>query len=83
MPMSVISSGSYVKDILFSNDDTMQADLVVKNVELAMASKEAEKLLKDISENTAMAEVEKGKVAIIVHQVSVTAAVRLSNRPQH
>ena len=48
----------------------------MKNVELATASQEAEKLLKDISENTAIAEVEKGKVAVIVDQVSTTAAVR-------
>ena len=54
----------------------MQGELAVKNVELATASQEAEKLLKDISENTAIAEVEKGKVAVIVDQVSTTAAVR-------
>ena len=54
----------------------MQGELAVKNIELATASQEAEKLLKDISENTAIAEVEKGKVAIIVDQVSTTAAVR-------
>lgn len=83
MTISVISSGLDVKDILINDEDGMQAELVVKNVELAMASKEAEKLLKDISENTAIAEVEKGKVAVIVHQVSVTAAVRLSDGLQH
>ena len=54
----------------------MQGELAVKNVELAIASQEAEKLLKDISANTALAEVEKGKVAVIVDQVSTTAAVR-------
>ena len=54
----------------------MQGELAVKNVELATASQEAEKLLKDISKNTAIAEVEKGKVAVIVDQVSTTAAVR-------
>lgn len=47
----------------------------MKNVELAAASQEAEKLLKDISENTTIAEVEKGKVAVIVDAVSATAAV--------
>lgn len=55
----------------------MQGELATKNVELAAASKEAENLLKDISENTAIAEVEKGKVAVIVDQVSVTAGVGL------
>ncbi len=53
----------------------MQGELATKNVELAAAAREAEKLLKDISENTTIAEVEKGKVAVIVDQVSVTAAV--------
>ena len=55
----------------------MQGELALKNVELATASREAEKLLKDISENTAIAEVEKGKVAVIVEQVSTTAVVCL------
>ena len=54
----------------------MQGELAIKNVELATASQEAEKLLKDISANTAIAEVEKGKVAVTVDQVSTTAAVR-------
>lgn len=53
-----------------------QAELAVKNVELAAASQEAEKLLKDISESTTIAEKEKAKVAVIVDQVSKTAAVR-------
>lgn len=55
---------------------TWQGALAVKNVELAAASQEAEKLLKEISESTAVAEKEKMKVAVIVDQVSATAAVR-------
>jgi hypothetical protein len=55
----------------------------VKNVELASAGQEAEKLLREISENTALAEKEKAKVAVIVEQVSKRAAVRspISRRP--
>ena len=53
----------------------VQGELAEKNIELAAAAREAENLLKDISENTTIAEVEKGKVAVIVDQVSVTAAV--------
>lgn len=55
----------------------MQGELATKNIELAAAAMEAEKLLKDISENTTIAEVEKGKLAVMVDQVSVTAAVGL------
>lgn len=55
---------------------TWQGELAIKNVELAAASQEAEKLLKDISESTALAEKEKAKVAVILDQVSKTASVR-------
>ena len=57
-----------------------QGELAVKNVELAAASQEAEKLLRDISDSTAIAEKEKAKVAVILDQVSATAAVR--RKPQ-
>uniref|UniRef100_A0A061RL16 Flagellar outer dynein arm heavy chain gamma n=1 Tax=Tetraselmis sp. GSL018 TaxID=582737 RepID=A0A061RL16_9CHLO len=52
----------------------MKAELAVKNQELAVAAKEAEALLKSISENTAIAEKEKAKVAVIVDQVSEKAS---------
>jgi dynein heavy chain len=52
----------------------MKAELAVKNQELAVAAKEAEALLKSISENTAIAEKEKAKVAVIVDAVSEKAA---------
>ncbi|CAL8466541.1 g6077 [Coccomyxa elongata] len=52
----------------------MKDELAIKNVELAAASQEAEKLLKDISESTAVAEKEKAKVAVILDQVSKTAS---------
>ncbi len=45
-------------------------------MELAAASAEAEKLLRDISDSTALAELEKAKVAVIVDDVSKTARVR-------
>ncbi len=54
----------------------MQGELAIKNVQLAAATKEAEKLLKEISENTAVAEKEKNKVAVIVDGVTKQAAVR-------
>ena len=57
----------------------MQGELANKNAELATASQDAEKLLHNISESTAIAEVEKGKVATILEQVSLTAAVRYIN----
>ena len=41
------------------------------------ANREAEKLLKEISESTAVAEKEKHKVALIVEEVSKTAKVGL------
>ena len=41
-----------------------QGELAIKNTDLAAATKEAEKLLKEISENTAIAEKEKQKVCI-------------------
>lgn len=40
----------------------LQGELAIKNTDLAAATKEAEKLLKEISENTAIAEKEKQKV---------------------
>ena len=52
----------------------MKQNLAVKNQELAKASKEAEQLLKSISESTAIAEKEKAKVAVIVDSVSTKAA---------
>eukprot|EP00878_Enallax_costatus_P011217 GHUV01011714.1.p1 GENE.GHUV01011714.1~~GHUV01011714.1.p1 ORF type:complete len:503 (+),score=217.42 GHUV01011714.1:213-1511(+) len=52
----------------------MKAELAIKNQDLAAASKEAEALLKSISESTAVAEKEKQKVAVIVDQVSKKAA---------
>lgn len=52
----------------------MKANLAVKNQELAKASKEAEALLKSISESTAIAEKEKNKVAVIVDGVTAKAA---------
>lgn len=47
-----------------------QGELAVKNQELAAAAKEAEKLLHEISESTALAEKEKQKVAVIVDAVT-------------
>lgn len=48
----------------------MQGELAIKNQELAVATREAEKLLGEISESTALAEKEKHKVAVIVEAVS-------------
>ena len=42
----------------------LQGELAIKNTDLAAATKEAEKLLKEISENTAIAEKEKQKVLL-------------------
>lgn len=47
----------------------MKAELAVKNQDLAVSAKEAEALLKQISESTAIAEKEKQKVAVIVDAV--------------
>jgi dynein heavy chain len=44
----------------------MKAELAVKNQELAVAAKEAEALLKQISESTTIAEKEKQKVRGVV-----------------
>ncbi len=52
----------------------MKAELAVKNQDLAISAKEAEALLKQISESTAIAEKEKQKVAVIVDAVSGSAA---------
>jgi hypothetical protein len=49
----------------------MKAELAVKNQDLAVSAKEAEALLKQISESTAIAEKEKQKVAVIVDAVSL------------
>ena len=54
----------------------MQRELAEKDKELAASSVEIEKLLQRIGENTAMAEKEKAKVAIIVGQVTVKAEVQ-------
>lgn len=43
----------------------VQGELAIKNTDLAAATKEAEKLLKEISENTAIAEKEKQKVCVL------------------
>lgn len=56
--------------------------------ELAVASREAEALLKSISESTAIAEKEKAKVAVIVGEVStkaaeITAVKVRRRRPRH
>lgn len=55
--------------VLFATH-ALQAELAVKNQELAAATREAEKLLREISESTATAEKEKHKVAVIVEAVS-------------
>lgn len=52
--------------------------MAIKNTELAAAAKEAEKLLKQISESTAIAEKEKAKVAVIVDQVTAKAQVHMN-----
>jgi len=52
----------------------MKAELAIKNQDLAVAAKEAEILLKEISESTAIAEKEKAKVSVIVDQVTKKAA---------
>ena len=51
----------------------MKQNLAIKNQELAKATKEAEALLKSISESTAIAEQEKAKVAVIVDAVTKKA----------
>lgn len=48
----------------------MKAELAIKTQDLAVAAKEAEALLKQISESTTIAEKEKQKVAVIVDSVS-------------
>lgn len=52
----------------------MKVELGVKNQELAVAQKDAEVLLKSISENTTIAEKEKAKVKVIVDAVVKKAA---------
>eukprot|EP00798_Chlamydomonas_sp_ICE-L_P031303 gene31303-6451_t len=51
----------------------MKGELAVKNQELAVAAKEAEVLLKQISESTTIAEKEKQKVLVIVESVTAKA----------
>lgn len=48
----------------------MQVELAEKERELAAATKEAEALLRNISDSTAVAEKERAKVAVIVEAVS-------------
>ena len=52
----------------------MKCELAIKNQELGVAAKEAEVLLKEITESTAIAEKEKQKVSVIVDQVTRKAA---------
>jgi len=56
----------------------LQGELAEKDKELVAATVEIEKLLQKISENTAVAEKEKAKVAVIVSAVTLKAQV---NRP--
>ena len=56
----------------------LQAELAIKNQELAAATREAEKLLREISESTTVAEKEKHKVAVIVEAVSKKVGVGVS-----
>ncbi|MEW5318622.1 MAG: hypothetical protein WDW38_009830 [Sanguina aurantia] len=51
----------------------MKAELAIKTQDLAVAAKEAEALLKQISESTTIAEKEKQKVAVIVDSVTKKA----------
>ena len=69
-----INSG--LQKMFEAKDDVskMKVDLGIKNQELEVAAKEAETLLKSISENTAIAEKEKTKVAVIVDGVTAKAS---------
>ena len=69
-----INSG--LQKMFEAKDDVgkMKVDLGIKNQELEVAAKEAETLLKSISENTAIAEKEKAKVAVIVDGVTAKAS---------
>lgn len=60
---------------------SVQGELAEKDKELAASSIEIEKLLQKIGENTAVAEKEKAKVAVIVSQVTAQAQVSLSHLP--
>lgn len=55
-------------------------ELADKDKELAASSIEIEKLLQKIGENTAVAEKEKAKVAVIVSQVTTKAQASHSHR---
>lgn len=54
----------------------MKGELAIKNTDLAAATKEAEKLLKEISENTAIAEKEKQKVMVASEHIVQCAAIQ-------
>lgn len=64
-------------------DFYLQGELAVKNRELAASAKEAESLLHEISESTAVAEKEKQKVAIIVDAVSRKVTLVVFQSPLH
>ena len=70
-PARIRPSSNIQKQVL----EGVQVELGKKNISLAAASAEAEKLLKEISTNTAVAEKEKAKVAVIVDTVTKTAEV--------
>ena len=53
----------------------MKGELAIKNTDLAAATKEAEKLLKEISENTAIAEKEKQKVLAITGAAHISSLI--------
>ncbi len=58
-----------------------QGESAVKNADLAVAARSAEAMLHEISASTAVAEKEKSKVAVIVSDVSNTAAARPPRPP--
>lgn len=58
----------------------LQGELAIKNSDLAVAARSAEAMLHEISASTAVAEKEKSKVAVIVSDVSNTAAARARAR---
>ncbi|KAJ9508838.1 hypothetical protein QJQ45_028152, partial [Haematococcus lacustris] len=73
--LAVSIRGGLEKMYEAKNDvNKMKAELAVKNQELAVAAKEAEALLKQITESTTIAEKEKQKVAVIVDSVTKKAA---------
>jgi dynein heavy chain len=56
----------------------MKAELAIKNQELAAASKEAEALLKSISESTAIAEKGEERCSLLAAAVHLLASSRLN-----